>query len=142
MVKSVGFNGCKVSLASTSIQYLNTMIIYMVIIINVFIFLPRRVSCHFVTCHFSNDFDVTKKEEVYNILIINNLYINIYFFCFQFLEKWQVTSDNLPITTFNVLILSILRTQICHFSVSLFRELSLFDCNQKCTNRAIWGVNR
>ena len=28
-----------------------------------------------------------KKEEVYNILIINNLYINIYFFCFQFLEK-------------------------------------------------------
>ena len=28
-----------------------------------------------------------KKEEIYNILIINNLYINIYFFCFQFLEK-------------------------------------------------------
>ena len=28
-----------------------------------------------------------KKEEVYNILIINNLYINIYFFCFQLLEK-------------------------------------------------------
>ena len=38
MVKAVGFNGCKISLASTSIQYLNTMIIYMVIIINVFIF--------------------------------------------------------------------------------------------------------
>ena len=28
-----------------------------------------------------------KKEGVYNILIINNLYINIYFFCFHFLEK-------------------------------------------------------
>ena len=83
-----------------------------------------------------------KKEEVYNILIINNLYINIYFFCFQFLEKWQVTSDNLPIIIFNALIFSELRTQICHFSVSLFPELSLFDCNQKCTNRAIWGVNR
>ena len=38
MVKAVGFNGCKISLASISIQYLNTMIIYMVIIINVFIF--------------------------------------------------------------------------------------------------------
>ena len=44
-------------------------------------------NCHFVTCHFHFDFNVTKKEEVYNILIINNLYINIYFFCFQFLEK-------------------------------------------------------
>ena len=50
-----------------------------------------------------------KKEEVYDILIINNLYINIYFFCFQFLEKLQVTSDNLPITTFNALILIDLR---------------------------------
>ena len=39
MVKAVGFNGCKVSLASTSIQYLNTMIIYIVIIINVFVFI-------------------------------------------------------------------------------------------------------
>ena len=38
MVKAVGFNGCKVSLVSISIQYLNTMIIYMVIIINVFVF--------------------------------------------------------------------------------------------------------
>ena len=28
-----------------------------------------------------------KKEEVYNILIINNLYINIYFFVSNFLEK-------------------------------------------------------
>ena len=97
-------------------------------------FLPRRVSCHFVTCHFSNDFDVTKKEEVYNILIINNLYINIYFFLPIF---GKVTSDNLPITTFNVLIFNILRAQICHFSVLLFPELSFFDCNQKCTNRAL-----
>ena len=56
-----------------------------------------------------------KKEEVYNILIINNLYINIYFFCFQFLEKWQMTNDILPITTFNALILNNLRTQKCHF---------------------------
>ena len=40
MVKAVGFNCCKVSLVSTSIQYLNTMIIYMVIMINVFIFKP------------------------------------------------------------------------------------------------------
>ena len=81
-----------------------------------------------------------KKEGVYNILIINNLYINIYFFLLPIFGK--VTSDNSPITAFNVLILSILRTQICHFSVSLFPELSLFDCNQKCTDRAIWGVNR
>lgn len=42
MVKAVGFNCCKVSLFSTSIQYLNTMIIYMVIIINVFIFLTTH----------------------------------------------------------------------------------------------------
>ena len=83
-----------------------------------------------------------KKEKAYNILIINNLYINIYFFCYQFLEKRQVTSDNLLITTSNMLILNILRIQNCHFFVSLFPELSLFDCNQKCTNRAIWGVNR
>ena len=98
--------------------------------------------CHFVTCHFHFDFNVRKKRKVRNILIINILYINFYFFCYQFIKKWQVTSDNLPITTFNVLILSILRAQICHFSVSLFPELSLFDCNQKCTDRAIWGVNR
>lgn len=38
MVKAVGFNCCKLSLVSTSIQYLNMMIIYMVIIINVVIF--------------------------------------------------------------------------------------------------------
>ena len=99
-------------------------------------------NCHFVTCHFHFDFNVRKKRKVRNILIINILYINIYFFCFQFLEKWQVTSDNLPIIIFNALIFSDLRTQICHFSASLFRDLSLFDCNQKCTNRAILGVNR
>ena len=65
-----------------------------------------------------------KKEEVYNILIINNLYINIYFFCFQFLEKWQMTNDILPITTFNALILNNLRTQKCHFfSVILPRNV-------------------
>ena len=45
-----------------------------------------------------------KKEEVYNILIINNLYINIYFFREKFMEKWQVTSDLLLKTTFNMLI--------------------------------------
>ena len=81
-----------------------------------------------------------KKEEVYNILIINNLYINIYFFLLPIFGK--VTSDNLPITTFNALIFSNLRTQICHFSVSLFPELSLFEGNRKCTNGAILGVNR
>ena len=97
-------------------------------------------NCHFVTCHFHFDFNVRKKRKVRNILIINILYINIYFFLLPIFGK--VTSDNSPITAFNVLILSILRTQICHFSVSLFPELSLFDCNQKCTNRAIWGVNR
>ena len=34
-----------------------------------------------------------KKEEVYNILIINNLYINIYFFASNFWksDKWQMT---------------------------------------------------
>ena len=48
-----------------------------------------------------------------------------------------MTNDFLLITTFNVLILNILRAQICHFSVLLFPELSFFDCNQKCTNRAL-----
>ena len=89
MVKAVVFNGCKVSLASTSIQYLNTMIIYMVIIINVFVFFTT--TCKLSLCHLSLvTFRMTlmsQKKEVYNILIINNLYINIYFFCFQFLEK-------------------------------------------------------
>ena len=51
-----------------------------------------------------------KKEKAYNILIINNLYINIYFFCYQFLKKRQVTSDNLPTATFNALIFIILHT--------------------------------
>ena len=34
-----------------------------------------------------------KKEEVYNILIINNLYINIYFFTTNLSksDKWQMT---------------------------------------------------
>ena len=49
MVKAVGFNCCKVSLVSTSIQYLNTMIIYMVIIINVFIFLTTHSIIIWVT---------------------------------------------------------------------------------------------
>ena len=83
-----------------------------------------------------------KKEEVYNILIINNLYINIYFFCFQFLEKWLMTNDFLPITTFNALILSNLRTPKSHFLASFCPERSFFDCNQKCTDRAISGFNR
>ena len=83
-----------------------------------------------------------KKEEVYNILIISNLYINIYFFCFQFLEKWLMTNDFLPITTFNVLILSILRTLKSHSLASFCPEKSFFDCNQKCTYRAFSGVNR
>ena len=52
-----------------------------------------------------------KKEEVYNILIINNLYINIYFFCYQFIEKWQMTNDFLPITTISTLILNNLHTK-------------------------------
>ena len=111
-------------------------------IFHVGINLLLRENCHFVTCHFHFDFNVRKKRKVRNILIINILYINIYFFCFQFLEKWQVTSDNLPIIIFNALFFSDLRTQICHFSVSLFPELSLFDCTPKCTNRAFWGVNR
>ena len=97
-------------------------------------------NCHFVTCHFHFDFNVRKKRKVRNILIINILYINIYFFLLPIFGK--VTSDNLPIIIFNALIFSDLRTQICHFSASLFRDLSLFDCNQKCTNRAILGVNR
>ena len=57
MVKAVGFNCCKVSLVSTSTQYLNTMIIYMVIIINVFIFQPLILSLFgrwiSVTCWYS-----------------------------------------------------------------------------------------
>ena len=83
-----------------------------------------------------------KKVEVYNILIINNLYINIYFFCYQFIEKWQMTNDILPITTFNSLILNKLRIQKCHFFLSFFPQVSFFDCNHKCTNEAIWGFNR
>ena len=83
-----------------------------------------------------------KKEEVYNILIINNLYINIYFFCFQFLEKWQMTNDILPITTINALIINKLRTQKYHFSLSFCSKVSFFDCNQKCTDWAFSGFNR
>ena len=49
--------------------------------------LHSREKSHLVISHFSNDFDVSKKEEVHNILIINNLYINICFFCYQFIEK-------------------------------------------------------
>ena len=37
-------------------------------------------------CHFHIDFNVRKKRKVRNILIINILYINIYFFCYQFME--------------------------------------------------------
>ena len=43
---------------------------------------------HSVTGHLHFDFNVRKKEEVYNILIINNLYINILFF-----EKNLLKSD-------------------------------------------------
>ena len=42
---------------------------------------------HLVISHFHFDFNVRKKRKVRNILIINNLYINIYFFCYQFIEK-------------------------------------------------------
>ena len=49
MVKAVGFNCCKVSLVSTSTQYLNTMIIYMVIIINVLFFLTTHSIIIWVT---------------------------------------------------------------------------------------------
>ena len=42
---------------------------------------------HLVTSHFFNDFDVRKKVEVYNILIINILYINKNFFREKFMEK-------------------------------------------------------
>ena len=111
-------------------------------VLHKYINLLLHEKCHFVICHFSNDFEVSKKEEVYNILIINNLYINIYFFCFHFLEKWQMTNDILPIATFNTLILNNLRTQKCHFFLSFCPEMSFFDCNQKCTDRAISGFNR
>ena len=59
-----------------------------------------------------------KKEEVYNILIINNLYINIYFFCFQFLEKWQVTIClQQPLTRwFSAIYVRKFVTFRCHFS--------------------------
>ena len=53
-----------------------TLIIYIANHYKILHYFTRNLSL----CHFSNDFDVTKKEEVYNILIINNLYINIYFF--------------------------------------------------------------
>ena len=56
-------------------------------IFHVSINLYLHENCHFVTCHFHFDFNVRKKRKVRNILIINILYINIYFFCFQFLEK-------------------------------------------------------
>ena len=38
-------------------------------------------------CHLHLDFNVRKKRKVRNILIINILYINIYFFCYQFMNK-------------------------------------------------------
>ena len=53
-----------------------------------------------------------------------------------------MTNDILPITTFNALILNNLRTQKCHFFLSFCPEMSFFDCNQKCTDRAISGFNR
>ncbi len=53
-----------------------------------------------------------------------------------------MTNDFLPITTFNVLILSILRAPKSHFFASFCPEKSFFDCNQKCTNRVFLGVNR
>ena len=53
--------------------------------------LHSREKSHLVISHFSNDFDVSKKEEVYNILIINNLYINICFFLLTIYRK--MTND-------------------------------------------------
>ena len=53
-----------------------------------------------------------------------------------------MTNDFLLITTFNVLILNILRAQKSHFFASFCPEKSFFDCNQKCTNRVFSGVNR
>ncbi len=53
-----------------------------------------------------------------------------------------MTNDILPITTFNALILNKLRTQKCHFFLSFCPEVSFFDCNPKCTDRAFSGFNR
>ena len=53
-----------------------------------------------------------------------------------------MTNDILPITTINTLILNNLRTQKYHFFLSFCPEMSFFDCNQKCTDRAISGFNR
>ena len=97
---------------------------------------------HLVISHFHFDFNVRKKRKVRNILIINNLYINIYFFCYQFIEKWQMTNDFLPITTLNTMILNNLHTQKSHFFASFCSKRSFFDCNRKCTNRVFSGFNR
>ena len=101
-----------------------------------------REKSHLVISHFHFDFNVRKKRKVRNILIINNLYINIYFFCYQFIEKWQMTNDFLPITTLNTMILNNLHTQKSHFFASFCPERSFFNCNQKCTNRVFSGFNR
>ena len=53
-----------------------------------------------------------------------------------------MTNDFLLTTTFNALILNNLRTPKSHFIASFCPERSFFDCNQKCTNRAISGFNR
>ena len=67
-----------------------TLIVYTINRYNFFCILSHE-NCHFVTCHFHIDFNVRKKRKVRNILIINILNINIYFFCYQFFGK--VTSD-------------------------------------------------
>ena len=82
-----------------------------------------------------------KKEEVYNILIINNLYINIYFFREKFMEKWQVTSDLLPKTTFTMLIFKELCVLKGHFLRHFREKKSLFNVKQKRTTKVKNGSN-
>ena len=109
---------------------------------HVFINLISLEKGRSVTGHFHFDFNVRKKEEVYNILIINNLYINILFFREKFIEKWPVTEWLFQITTFNVLILNILRTPKGHFWGSLLSNTVTFCLGSTAHFPHFFALNR
>ena len=92
--------------------------------------------------HLHFDFNVRKKRKVYNILIINNLYINIYFFCFQFIESDQWPSDFSQAITFSVLILNILCTLKGHFFGSLLSNTVTFCLGSSAHFPHFFALNR
>ena len=108
------------------------------IIIN--LFHAKKVTRSLVT--FTSILMSEKKEEVYNILIINNLYINILFFREKFIEKWPVTEWLSQITTFNVLIFNILRTPKGHFFGSLLSNTVTFCLGSSAHFPHFFALNR